>query len=104
MVVLVAALATVAATSSNAGVNPTKGSGCLVTDANSVGYFDPDCSYHAIYSQDLTLLKYQDHGQLPAGAALPTRAIVRTACYFGFLSREVITPSGDYKSTLLGLC
>jgi hypothetical protein len=101
---LVAALGTVAATAASAGVLPDKGTGCIVTDAVGAGFLDPDCAYHIVLSESGDILQYQDHGQLPDGAAFPKKAITRTVCYAPFLSREVITPSGDYKSTLLGAC
>ena len=91
--------------------SPDKGTGCYVGDANGNYYLDSSCQAHAVtkFNADGTLAfySYQDAGQLPAGAALPSSAINTTSdvCYnfsFGVTCgtvHETITPSGAYKSS-----
>jgi len=91
--------------------SPGKGLGCLVGDANGAYYFDASCQTHDVTKFDddgtLAFYSYQDAGQLPPGAALPSSAINNTydTCYvfsFGVTCgtvHETITPSGGYKSS-----
>lgn len=55
------------------------GSGCCVGDANGTYTFDASCQAHDVLKVNddgtLAFYFYQDAGQLPAGAALPTRTI-----------------------------
>lgn len=88
-----------------------KGTGCYVTDANGAYYLDASCQAHDVIKYDadgtLAFYSYQDAGQLPAGAAIPSSAINNTyeVCYnfsFGVTCgtvHETITPSGAYKSS-----
>ena len=60
---------------------PTTGSGCFVSDANDVSSFESSCSFHLTWQTDtdgnMLAAMYNDHGQLPAGAAFPTSTIRR---------------------------
>lgn len=84
------------------------GLGCLVQDANGVQYVDSACEYHLVYKLDeagnIVFVHYQDHGQLPPGAALPTEAVRTTlfvscgGCVYEGTYEQVLAPSGEYKS------
>jgi hypothetical protein len=100
-----------ASSTSAAPASPNKGTGCFVGDANGAYYFDAACKAHDNLKLDgdgnLQFYHYQDKGQLPDGAALPSSAIRNTypACFnfsFGVTCgtvEEVITPSGAYSSS-----
>lgn len=81
---------------------PTSGSGCFVTDANDVTTFDPSCQYHLTWQTDsngnFLAAMYNDHGQLPAGAALPTSTIRRDISFDDVRCEERVAPSGAYNS------
>jgi len=81
---------------------PTSGSGCFVTDANGTTTFDASCEYHVTWQTDsagnFLAAMYHDHGQLPAGAALPSSAIIRDISFDDVRCQERITPSGSYTS------
>ncbi len=81
---------------------PTSGSGCYVTDANGVTTYDASCSYHLTWQTDsagnLLAAMYNDHGQLPAGAALPSSTIRRDISFGDVRCEERVTPSGAYNS------
>lgn len=81
---------------------PTSGSGCFVTDANGTTTFDASCSFHLTWQTDsagnFLAAMYHDHGQLPAGAALPTSTIIRDISFDDVRCQERITPSGNYTS------
>jgi len=81
---------------------PTSGSGCFVTDANGTTTFDASCSFHLTRQTDsagnFLAAMYHDHGQLPAGAALPTSTIIRDISFDDVRCQERITPSGSYTS------
>ena len=91
--------------------SPDKGTACYVGDANGSYYIDAACQTHDVtkFNADGTLAfySYQDAGNLPAGAALPTHAITSKsdACFnfsFGVVCgtvEETIMPSGVYKSS-----
>jgi hypothetical protein len=98
----------VSATPANAG----RGDGCSVADASGVYHFDAGCKAYLVTRFDangnLVLFEYQDAGQVPAGAPLPTTTIRNEfeQCFeFGSAgvicgqTVEVITPSGVYKSS-----
>ena len=97
----------VATVSANPG-QVEKGLDCLVTDANGVNYGDPTCTFHLVVKTDaagnVVFVQYQDHGQLPPGAALPTQAlhaeifVACGGCIFEGTYKYVVTPSGEYKS------
>ncbi len=78
------------------------GSGCYVTDANGTTTFDASCPYHLQLQTntngDLVSAMYHDHSQLPAGAALPSSAIIRDISFGDVRCTERITPSGQYSS------
>ena len=103
---------TAASSLSAAPASPDKGTACYVGDANGFYYLDTSCQTHAVTKLNddgsLAFYSYQDAGQLPPGAALPTQAITNTydnVCYnfaFGLTCgtiTEIITPSGQYKSS-----
>ena len=106
-------LATAPSVGSATPASPGKGSGCLVGDANGDYYFDAACKTHDVLKLDkdgsVQFYSYQDAGQLPAGAALPSSAIHTTteACLnfggsVGVLCGtivETVTPSGAYKDS-----
>jgi hypothetical protein len=104
---VLAAAGSVAASPASTG----KGTGCYVVDANDAYYLDASCQTHDVTKFDadgnLSFYSYQDAGQLPAGAALPSRAINKTyeQCFnftIGVVCGtidETITPSGAYKSS-----
>ena len=81
---------------------PTSGSGCYVTDANGVTTFDASCSYHLTWQTDsagnLLAAMYNDHGQLPAGAALPSSTLIRDISFDDVRCEERVAPSGQYNS------
>lgn len=105
-----AALAGLAALSAPAVAKPTtpepampsSGSGCLVSDANGVYHSDPSCSFHVITQRDgngrLLMYQYQDQGQLPAGAPVPTSAIHHDFVFGNQRCSETTAPSGQYSS------
>ena len=110
-VALTGALLGIAAnTGSATPASPDKGTGCFVGDANGDYYYDAACSAHAVTKLDadgtFAFYEYQDAGQLPAGAALPSSAIHRSfeLCMdFGLgvkcgTATETVTPTGAYKS------
>ena len=78
------------------------GSGCYVTDANGTTTLDASCPYHLQLQTDINgnLLSamYQDHTQLPSGAALPGSTISRDISFDDVRCTERITPSGQYSS------
>jgi hypothetical protein len=108
MVAVVMLAAAVPGVVSAGPAQPNKEKGCLVRDADLVQYVDPDCNYHEVFKydnrgDDLTLLHYQDHGQLPPGAALQATAVqvilhVDCDCIYDGDYLETITPSGEYHS------
>ena len=108
MVAVVMLAAAVPGVVSAGPAQPDKGTGCLVRDANLVQYVDLACYYHEVFkydnrSNEQTLLHYQDHGQLPAEAALPATAMqmilhVDCDCIYDGDYLETITPSGEYHS------
>jgi hypothetical protein len=108
MVAAVMLAAAVPGVASAGPAQPDKGTGCLVRDADLVQHVDPDCDYHEVFKYDsrgnsYTLLHYQDHGQLPPGAALPATAVqvilhVDCDCIYDGDYLETITPSGEYHS------
>jgi hypothetical protein len=86
--------------------------GCFVS-ADGIDYaWDPACAVHVVRDLDadgnLAFHEYQDHGQLPADVAPPSRTVrIVTSNYclnFGSLgihcgtAVEIVTPSGEYKS------
>jgi len=84
------------------------GTGCFVRDANGVTYKDPNCVFHRQVQigpdREVLDFQYRDHGQLPAGATFPKTTIRITHvavcdCPPGTPLTEVITPSGEYRST-----
>jgi hypothetical protein len=86
--------------------DPFGNNGCFVTDAAGVTTLDTTCQAHLevrTVSGDFAEAMYQDHGQLPPGAALPSTAVINDISYelsgVGWITcSETITPSGDYKS------
>lgn len=86
--------------------DPFGNNGCFVTDAAGASTLDTGCKAHlALRTIDgeFAVAMYQDHGQLPPGAALPSTATVRDTSYtlegVGLVTcSETITPSGGYKS------
>ncbi|BCS34232.2 hypothetical protein TBR22_A34610 [Luteitalea sp. TBR-22] len=95
--------------------DPARGDGCLVTDAVGDNYFDEGCRAHRVLKLDdegiVAFFHYQDVGQLPAGAAVPTSTVrntyeqcLRLRGYDQIVCgtvRETITPSGIYTSTFI---
>jgi len=91
-------------------VEVERGTGCYVRDAADNYTWDPSCNRQAVITYDdggnLIKYKYQDQGELPEGAALPPRAIHES--YFAIIKglgntliTETITPSGEYKSSMV---
>lgn len=86
--------------------DPFDNNGCFVTDAAGASTLDTGCKAHLTLRTidgEFAVAMYQDHGQLPAGAALPSTSIVRDTSYtlegVGLITcSETITPSGGYKS------
>jgi hypothetical protein len=86
--------------------DPFGNNGCFVTDVAGVTTLDTGCKAHlALRTIDgeFAVAMYQDHGQLPPGAALPSSAVVNDISYHlegvGLITcSETITPSGGYKS------
>ena len=86
--------------------DPFDNNGCFVTDAAGVSTLDTGCKAHLTLRTidgEFAVAMYQDHGQLPAGAALPSVATIRDTSYqlegVGLITcSETITPSGGYKS------
>jgi hypothetical protein len=86
--------------------DPFDNNGCFVTDAAHVTTLDTGCQAHlTLRTVDGAFAQamYQDHGELPAGATLPSTATVNDISYelpgVGLIRcSETITPSGEYKS------
>lgn len=86
--------------------DPFGNGGCFVTDAAGVSTLDSGCLSHLAVRTvggDFALAMYEDHGQLPAGATLPSSAVTNDISYVlpgtGLIRcSETITPSGEYKS------
>lgn len=89
-----------------------RGTGCFVRVTEAGDYFyDTTCAASDVLKFDnrgnFQFYSYQDHGQLPEGSWLPSKAYRNTfeACYafsFGVVcgtATETITPSGEYKSS-----
>jgi hypothetical protein len=80
--------------------------GCYVTDAAGTTTFDSGCDGHLAvrYSGgEVAMAMYQDQGQLPADAVLPTTATSRDISFVNGAGQyitcsEIIVPSGEYKS------
>lgn len=108
LLALTVGLVLAVAPASSMPAETSKGTGCIVEDANGVHYFDAECRWHQVVKRDkngnIAFVHYQDHGQLPPGAALPGRALHTTLPFFcgGCILQgnyeQVITPSGEYKS------
>ena len=92
--------------------SPDKGTGCGMVDANGQFYYSAACTTHEVLKLDragnVQFLVYQDAGQLPEGAALPSSTIInRYEQCFNVGSLEIICgtvvetimPSGVYKSS-----
>lgn len=77
------------------------GTGCLVRDADGNYSLDTDCKWTLTRKTDAdgntTLYHYQDKGQLPEGAAFPSKAL-KTSFEAGCTGSELTTPSGQYSS------
>ncbi|WP_213270023.1 hypothetical protein [Hyphomonas sp.] len=77
------------------------GTGCLVRDADGNYSLDTDCKWTLTRKTDadgnITLYHYQDKGQLPEGAAFPSKAL-KTSFEAGCTGSELTTPSGQYSS------
>ena len=86
--------------------DPFDNNGCFVTDAAGVSTLDSGCRAHLTLRTidgEFAVAMYQDHGQLPPGAALPSSAVVNDISYqlegVGLITcSETITPAGGYKS------
>jgi hypothetical protein len=86
--------------------DPFDNNGCFVTDVAGVTTLDSGCRAHLTLrtiSGEFAQAMYQDHGQLPAGATLPSTATVNDISYYlagtgQITCSETITPSGEYKS------
>ena len=87
--------------------NPSDGNGCLVADANGDYSYDAECEYHIVSKQNKdgsrALVSYHDHGNLPDGAPLPTKARKNDVSYTfadgtTCSGTEITTPSGEYHS------
>lgn len=86
--------------------DPFDNNGCFVTDAAGVTTLDSGCQAHLTVrtvNGDFAQAMYQDHGQLPQGATLPSTAITTDTSYtlegVGLITcSETITPSGGYNS------
>jgi hypothetical protein len=87
--------------------HPNRSKVCWVHDANGVQYTDLECDYQEVIKYDengnAILLQYHDHGQLPAGAALPHEAMrmimhVDCDCMYDGDYMEVLMPNGAYMS------
>lgn len=80
----------------------TSGSGCYVNDANGATTYVPSCSYRLQTQFDtagnLISAQYHDNTQAPAGAALPSSAIIRDISFDNVRCTERLTPSGQYTS------
>jgi hypothetical protein len=83
------------------------GNGCLVRDADGVYWSDPGCSWHTVTRTDRdgnrVIFSYHDHGQLPPGAAVPSRASRNSGTIGIGMGQtcdytEVTSPSGQYRS------
>lgn len=114
--VVFAAFASFGARTVSAAPSPAstqKGTGCYVAADGVDYYYDAGCAVHLVFDidadGDLVFYEYQDHGQIPAGVARPSRAVRRTfeqCLNFGSLgvlcgiAVEVVTPSGQYKSSI----
>ena len=81
--------------------------GCYVTDAAGTTTFDSGCDGHLSvrYNSDgsVAMAMYQDQGQLPPDAVLPTSAQSRDISFTNAAGQfikcsEIIEPSGEYKS------
>jgi hypothetical protein len=106
--VLAASAAVLTPTAVSAGpALPHHGFTCFVQDANLVQY-TVACDYHEVLKTDengnvIAVLNYQDHAQLPPGAALPTTTLhsifhVDCDCIYDGDYQQVLTPSGEYHS------
>jgi hypothetical protein len=86
--------------------DPFDNNGCFVTDVAGVSTLDTGCRAHLTLRTvdgEFAQAMYQDRGQLPPGAALPSSAVVNDISYrlegVGLITcSETITPSGGYKS------
>jgi hypothetical protein len=86
--------------------DPFDNNGCFVTDSAGVSTLDTGCKAHLTLRTidgEFAVAMYQDHGQLPPGAALPSSAVVNDISYVlpgtGLITcSETITPAGGYKS------
>lgn len=86
--------------------DPFDNNGCFVTDAAGVTTLDSGCQAHLTLrtvSGEFAQAMYQDLGQLPPGATVPSTATVNDISYHlegvGLITcSETITPSGAYKS------
>ena len=81
--------------------------GCYVTDAAGTTTFDSGCDGHLTvrYYSDgsVAMAMYQDQGELPPDAVLPTSAQSRDISFTNSAGQyvqcsEIIMPSGEYKS------
>lgn len=86
--------------------DPFGNNGCFVTDVAGVSTLDTGCKAHLTLRNldgEFAVAMYQDHGQLPPGAALPSSAVVNDISYVlegvgPITCSETITPAGGYKS------
>jgi hypothetical protein len=86
--------------------DPFNNNGCFVTDVAGVTTLDTGCRAHLTVRTidgEFAQAMYQDNGQLPAGAALPSSAVTNDVSYnlegTGLITcSETITPAGGYKS------
>ena len=86
--------------------DPFDNNGCFVTDVAGTTTLDGGCRAHLTLRTidgEFAVAMYQDHGQLPPGAALPSSAVVNDISYqldgVGLITcSETITPAGGYKS------
>lgn len=90
-----------------------RGSGCYVGWGESQYSYDDTCRAQAVIKFDdagnLQFYIYQDHGQLPSDSPRPTEAVRNSFELCGDfggsigvkcgIADEVVTPSGEYKSS-----
>lgn len=89
-------------------------SGCLVGYSDLPYLFDDTCRAQSVFKLDadgsFQFYIYQDHGRLPADYLLPSEAVLESfelCLNFGGtigvrcgIADQVVTPSGEYKSSL----
>ena len=77
------------------GADVFQGEVCIFEDADNIIWEDPDCEYVYVIRGDMLI--YSDHGQLPAGAAVPGTGS-RWSSELVVGCTQTISPSGRASS------